>query len=302
MVIDYLKSKSVDVKRIVFKLTQLSASEKPQHESYLKENLEELEKCKEPIQLVSRLNLYWNYLSPQLLHHIVGKFLPKTDVEKEMVSYNEHLRQFRCCTLLRLFCQIEEQDIEPPEGFSHIVTKFSKPISDKTTLQDVENFRVQLACHYKLRDFALMLKPKVKAGSFLVTYFVPNSVLERLKTDIPKKDLFEEFGITQLDINGHCVYCDASETTLAMTEEAMKTTTVPRFMEISVTLPSMDASSTSSNTAPENGLSINAILVECVNNPCDYNSSVLAPGTDGSDEAAYFVDPIAGMVNHDSSL
>ena len=264
-VIDYLKSKSVDVGRIVFKLTQLSASEKPQHESYLKENLEELEKCKEPIQLVSRLNLYWNYLSPQLLHHIVGKFLPKTDVEKEMVSYNEYLRQFRCCTLLRLFCQIEEQDIEPPEGFSHIVTKFSKPISDKTTLQDVENFRVQLACHYKLRDFALMLKPKVKAGSFLVTYFVPNSVLERLKTDIPKKDLFEEFGITQLDINGHCVYCDASETTLAMTEEAMKTTTVPRFMEISATLPSMDTSSASSNTAPENGLSINTILLECLN-------------------------------------
>ena len=113
---------------------------------------------------------------------------------------------------LQLFCQIEEEDIKLPEGFSKIVAKFQKHISEKTTLEDVEKFRLRLARHYRLRDFALMLKPKIRPGSFIVSFFAPNSVLERLKVDVPKKETFEDFGITRMDVDEHCVYCDVSAT------------------------------------------------------------------------------------------
>ena len=80
------------------------------------------------------------------------------------------------------------------------------------TLEDVEKFRLRLARHYRLHDFALMLKPKIRPGSFIVSFFVPNSVLERLKVDVPKKETFEDFGITRMDVDEHCVYCDVSAT------------------------------------------------------------------------------------------
>ena len=212
MVLTLLQVNAIKVEVIVHNLTELPASQMSQHEPYFEKNLDKLEKCTEHIPLFSRLNLHWNYLSPQLLFHLVREFLADTDAKKEMISYDAHLSQFRCCTHLQLFCQIEEEDIEPPEGFSKIVAKFEKHISEKTTLEDVEKFRLRLARHYRLCDFALVLKPKIRPGSFIVSFFVPSSVLERLKVDVPKKDIFEDFGITRMDVDEYCVYCDVTAT------------------------------------------------------------------------------------------
>ena len=232
IVLTLLEMKRITVDIIVFNLTNMSASNMSQHEPYFEKNLDKLEKCREHRPLFSRLNLHWNYLSPQLLYHLVHIFLHKTVAKKEMSLYDERLTQFRCCTLLKLFCQIEEEDIEPPEGFSKIVAKFETPISERTTLQDVERFRLRLARHYRLRDFALMLKPKVRPGSFVVSFVVPNSVLERLKTDIPPRYIFEMFDVTKLDVVECCVV--STQTDPGTPGESMKTSKVPG--EISTTL------------------------------------------------------------------
>ncbi|CAI8016274.1 Tudor and KH domain-containing protein homolog [Geodia barretti] len=115
----------------------------------------------------------------------------------------------KCSTLLKLFCQIEEEDIEPPEGFSKIVAKFETPISEGTTLQDVE-----------------------RPGSFVVSFVVPNSVLERLKTDIPARYIFEMLDVTKLDVVECCVV--STQTDPGTPGESMKTSKVPG--EISTTL------------------------------------------------------------------
>ena len=222
-VIRLLQEMSIRADDVVYELTELPASDVPEHESLFKEHLPELQKYKENRPLFSYLNCYWNYLSPQLLYHLVGELLSGTNAEDEMQSYDESLIEFRVRTLLKLFCETEQEHVEPPEGFSKIVAKFERDISKDPTLQNVEEFRLKFAKRHKLRNFALMLNTKVTFGSFIVTFLVPNSVVERLKKDVPN-ELFGEFDITIFEIAGTPVFCNAIS-------QSSETTAVPHSSE-----------------------------------------------------------------------
>ena len=52
-------------------------------------------------------------------------------------------------------------------------------------LEDVEQFRQEYASHYGLHEFAMMVA-QVRPGSFIVTWFVPESVVEKLKGKVPR--------------------------------------------------------------------------------------------------------------------
>ena len=212
MVIHLLQLRQVEIELVVHKLTTLPAAEQSEHELFFEKHLEELERCKKYRPLFSRLNRHWNYLSPQLLHHLIDKLPDLKNAIRERNSYNSHLRSFRNQTLLRLFCEIDREYIEPPEGFSKIVVKFRKNTPKDPTLQDVENFRNRYGKHYRLRSFALMLIALGTIGSFIFSFVVPNSILERLKVNVPIR-LFKRFGVIQLEISGHCVYPHSMDTT-----------------------------------------------------------------------------------------
>ena len=200
---------------VVNKLTVLPACEQSEHKMFFAEHLDDLEKCTRYRPLFSRLNRHWNYLSPQLLNHLIDRILKTATAREEMVSYNSGLAVFRSHTLLELFCEIDSEYIEPPEEFSTIKARFDKENVPKAslTLQDVEDFRWRYTQHYKLREFALMLAA-CETGSFLVSFMVPNSILEHLKRDVPTA-ILEEFGITQLEVAGYCVF-SISQTTPAL--------------------------------------------------------------------------------------
>ena len=204
--ISELESEKVKMDTVVNKLTRLLASEKPEHKMFFTEHLHDLETCTKYRPLFSRLDGHWNYLSPQLLNHLIDRILKTATAREEMVTYNSGLAVFRSQTLLELFCKIDSQYIEPPEEFSTIKARFHKQNVPKgpPTLQDVEEFRRRYTRHYKLREFALMLAA-CETGSFLVSFVVPNSILELLKRDVPTA-ILEEFGITQLEVAGYCVF------------------------------------------------------------------------------------------------
>ena len=201
-----LEVKKVQIEHFVHELTVLPACEQSEHEKFFDKHLDDLEKCTRYRPLFSRLNRHWNYLSPQLLNHLIDKILETATARKEMVSYNSGLAMFRSHTLLELFCEIDSEYIEPPEKFSTIRLRFHKQNVPKgpPTLQDVEEFRRRYTRHYKLREFALMLAA-CETGSFLLSFVVPNSILELLKRDVPTA-ILEEFGITQLEVAGYCVF------------------------------------------------------------------------------------------------
>ena len=225
-VITLLQQRQIELDVVVNTLTALPASEQAEHESFFDKHLEELERCTKYRPLFSRLNGHWNYLSPQLLYHLVSQFLKTTDAKAKMDSYDRYLVFFRKQTLLRLFCELDTQYMEPVEGFSKIMVKFEKIIPKDPTLQDVEDFRIKFARHYRLRDFALMLIAKATFGSFIVSFMVPNSVLERLRKDVPT-EVLKKFGITQLNVGGLSVYPNLMEVTtiLRSTEIALSSST-----------------------------------------------------------------------------
>ena len=202
-----LLHEGIPITDIIREVTELPASKVAEHESYIpEEEIKELDKCMQYDVLFSRLNPHWNYLSPNFLYHLIVTFLKTIE---EMVTYNTDLSQFRSQTLVRLFAQTNQQEIQLPEGFSSmILARFEEGVPEDMTLQHVEDFRMKYSKHHKLCEFALLLIPNLKAAPFSVPFCVPKVVTKRLKHNVPT-NLFKEFGITGFEISGTPVYGDA---------------------------------------------------------------------------------------------
>ena len=209
--IKLLEASKLGVEHVVYELTTLSSSEIDQYKVFLEEKLEKLRQSKNNFQLFGNLNLHVTYLSPHFLKHLVSNLLPLNEMKSEMETYMSDLHLFRERTPLDLFCKVDKKCIKQPKGFKDVVVKFEqvKSTKKKLTLQDIEDFRQQYGSSYQLRDFAIMLRDEVKQMSFVVTFFVPDSVIELLSTKVPR-ELLLKFGVTELDVAGTCLYSDGA--------------------------------------------------------------------------------------------
>ena len=176
---------------------------------FLKENHKALiRQCEDHLELFGSLNFYWNYLTPDLLEHLITELAKKHErfqtVAREMTLYQKDLEDFRKNATLPLFIKADPHtlDEDPPPGFRKFVVKFDWPPTK--ILEDVEKFRRQYASSYNLLTCAMMLN-SIGTGSFTVTWFIPVSVVEMLRK---KRALtvFKEFSVTKLEIDGSCVY------------------------------------------------------------------------------------------------
>ena len=210
--IKLLEANSVEVKEVVYELSTLPATEMTEHKVFLKNESDNLEKSEHHTALFRGLNLYWTYLSPQLLKHLVHQLPALKEIQEEMEAYMSRLQEFRTQTPLELFCQVDKERIDPPKELKAVVATFNevkskKFKSKKITLQDIEDFRLEYGKHYQLRKLALMLLPEVQRNCFIVTFLVPVSVVELLHSNIPE-ELFVNFGVTKLEISGNCIFGD----------------------------------------------------------------------------------------------
>ena len=249
--IDILQCSSIDVNILVRLLTKLPAHEKGEHKMFLEKKLQELRKSEDNEDLIGKLSFYWNYLSPQLLAYLV-KDLCKIDekvltVHRDMDSYKVKLQEFRVQTPLYLFSKLANEVVIPPQDFSKMSVYFKRDIkfSKTTTLEDVEQLRVRYVKHYQLRDFALMLAPEIKIGSFIVYFIIPNSIIEMLKNNVPQ-GILQEFSITRLELE----LVESIEATRYLVEPSASQSRLPTdvmissIMDISSTPHSVEATST----------------------------------------------------------
>ena len=193
--------KNVPVEKVVDALGDLPADDVPEHKHFQENYLHSLYQAPDHNQLFGRLNPHVNYLSYHLLDHLVGEFDLK--IKDEMEKYKEDLEKFRGKTPLKLFCQTQtKRKMKFPQEFQEVVLKFEWP--DNVTLEVVEQFRREYACHYKLRECAMMVA-EIRPCSFIITWFIPESVAEKLKANIPK-EILQKYYATKLEINGCCVF------------------------------------------------------------------------------------------------
>ena len=197
------------VMTVVYMLSEIRLVE--QHKVFLEEKHKVLFASESYLQLFSLLNLYWNYLSPDLLDQLLEELCKKESsfktISEEMGRYKSDLQKFRQHTTLKLFCQADTStECDPPPEFRRIVVKHDWP--DTVTLEDVEKFRRRYSQTYNLQRCAMMLH-SVRPGTFTVTWFVPVTVIDILRKKRAVK-VYKEFEVSRLEIyvqaTAVCVY------------------------------------------------------------------------------------------------
>lgn len=197
-----LEKYGVGVKRVADSLTSLHADDEDEHKQFLESHVSVLFNASNHSELFGTMNFHWNYLNYQLLDHLVEEFDLEL-VKEDMDTYKKDLQRFREKTPLALFCQAQRRrHIQAPTEFREMVAEFDWP--DEVMLEDVEQFRQEYAYHYSLRECAMMFAV-VRRGSFTVTWFVPESIVEKLKAKVPRV-ILKTFLVTTLKIAGVCVY------------------------------------------------------------------------------------------------
>ena len=201
-----LERRNVPVTRVVDILTSVSPDGDDSHKMFEKD-LEKLYAAADHSVLFGRLNYHWSYLDPSLLTRLV-RDLELKDVKERMEEYNLDLRQFRKQTPLSLFCQTQKRKkIELSPQFRKMVAEFDWP--NDITLEVVEEFRQEYASHYQLHKFAMMVAD-VCPGSFIITWFIPESVAEKLKGKVPV-EILRKYLVTNLTVAGVCVHSEKTE-------------------------------------------------------------------------------------------
>ena len=203
---EYLTQHNILVSEVADVLTAVSPDGNDSHKIFEKD-LEKLYAAADHSVLFGRLNYHWSYLDPSLLTRIV-RDLELKDVKEKMDEYNFDLQRFREQTPLSLFCQTQKRKkIELSPQFTKMIAKCDWP--NDVTLEVVERFRRECASHYQLHEFA-MIVADVRPGSFIITWFIPESIAEKLKGKVPVQ-ILRKYLVTTLTVAGVCVYCDKTE-------------------------------------------------------------------------------------------
>ena len=198
-----LDKRRVAVKSVADALTSLPTDDVDEHRQFLESHVSAFYQAHDTSELFGIMNPNWNYLSYQLLDHLIEEF-DLDEVKGEMAAYKGDLRQFREKTPLNRFCQTQKKRrLRLDPEFQEVVAEFDWP--EDVTLEVVEQFRQEYACHYHLRECAMMLA-EVKPGSFIITWFVPAAISEKLRANAPRTVL-KKYSVTELKIAGMSIYC-----------------------------------------------------------------------------------------------
>ena len=197
-----IEKQRVPVDQVADSLTSLSPDDDDHHKMFAESHVSDLFKADNIAEQFGTMNSHWNYLDPSLLDHLVSDFNLE-EVKGQMETYKSDLGQFRKKTPLTLFCRAQRKKrVRLSPDFQEVVAEFDWP--NDVTLEAVEQFRQEYASHYNLHEFAMMVA-QARPGSFIVTWFVPESVVEKLKGKVPRA-ILKKYSVTKLEIAGTCVY------------------------------------------------------------------------------------------------
>ena len=197
-----LEEHKILVQKVADTLTSLSPDADDHHKVFLQSHVDDLSRAVDHSQVFLRMNFHWNYLDPNLLDHLVTK-LDLGEVKSLMERYKLRLQHFRKKTPLSLFCMTQKRKrIVLPADFEEVVVEFKWP--KDVTLETVETFRQEYASHYNLHKCAMMINTILR-GSFIVTWLIPESIVDKLRKSVPKH-ILEKYLVMKLIIAGLIVY------------------------------------------------------------------------------------------------
>ena len=182
-----LQKSNTTPKEVIVLLTMPSAYLETRDEHM--EFLDTLKEAASILDLFIALNKYWDYFNYHLLEHLIT--VPGIDghiegekcaqLQEEMEQYVEEMDKCRRQATLGVYCEtFVEQRKEVPKSFKELVTKHDW--SKMNTLQDVEDFRQEVAWEYQLHKCLVFFK-NILFHSVEVIWWIP------IVTPFPSIDL-----------------------------------------------------------------------------------------------------------------
>ena len=202
-----LESAGVQIETLVREIYSLPTAKKGLHQDFLVKYAKEFEDSDTISEVFRRLDMhnYWNYLNIGVLEHIITHFsLPS---QTHLKDYRRWQQYFMEQTTVEEFCEAEgdRRHIEPSKAFKKLISKHNwKP---PTFLKKVDDFRKRFALKHDLQESAVSLAG-MRGGSVVITMMVPESVVAMVNST--GTEFFKEHGIIHLQLNGTCVYKQAS--------------------------------------------------------------------------------------------
>ena len=189
------------------RVTCLPVSARPQHRSFIKKNLTNIQPPVTFESIWSILNLYWDFLNYGLLEHVVNKCGSEC-LKQQMQEYVHQLSAFKKTTRLCDFIKSWPcRDDGPPEDcLKNVVVKMRHEWS-QCTLRDVESFKKALVHKFFLEEFDILLQ-KAEEGCICVTWLTSPSIATLLQQSLAniETEFFKKHGIDTVTIDGQDVY------------------------------------------------------------------------------------------------
>ena len=146
-----------------------------------------------------------DFLNYSLLKYIVDMY-GSDKMKDEMANYAKQIKAFRRETRLQVFSEASEDKPEKDDGkFSLLVTKHDMDWAT-ATLEDVENFRLDVCRELSLYLFSLNLSVAAQ-GCVEVTWQVPHSLVTYIQALIkPSSPSMMKHHVSTLTIDGFIAY------------------------------------------------------------------------------------------------
>ena len=165
--------RTVELLEVKLCLTQLRVSVRYRHIRFLERNRSAITSATSVDDIFAILGLYWSYFNCGLLTEVVCK-LGSNQTKQLMQRYMEELKKFRLKTKLGDFVGKSTPQAIP--NFVELVTKMGEDWRDRT-LEDLEEFRQELAKSMQLEDYAVHFT-SAEAGCIAVTWALHGSLPE----------------------------------------------------------------------------------------------------------------------------
>ena len=202
-----LESERVLIGKLVKVIFSLPTDKMELHRDFLIKYTKELISSETINEVFLKLDThnYWDYLNTDILEHIIAKFsLPS---QTQLEDYKRQQQQFMERTTVEEFCEAEgdRRHIDPPPAFVKLISQHEW--EPPTYLKKVDEFRKTFALKYDLHESAVILVG-MRGGSVVITMMVPESLVAMVNST--DTGFFKEHGIVHLQLNGTCVYKQAS--------------------------------------------------------------------------------------------
>ena len=207
---DEIKTKEISAESLAIAISSLPPDAQNEHEEFLSQHSTMLDSPESRLKVYNTVNKYSNYLNYGLVQQLANLF-GSADVKRDMESYVSKISEFRRNTLLVLYAKAQHPAREKVS--SDVSTLVTKHRWTNKTLEDVEQFRRIHACQYCLLHFIALIS-SIEEGSVVLTWLIPKPVASYLRKRImmTDDDLFQESGITLVEMEGIILYSTSSAT------------------------------------------------------------------------------------------